>query len=258
MTTRLSRCCAAAVLSIAGFAHAGPFASLPGLASAERGAAQEMPQLACVLGFSKDYCTGLMHPGHVVGETCISPTTPPTCRTVRIDGATFDATFGSNPQTCGSSVTQTCDEVRDGRLKVSSAFTIRAHPHCPYRGCWVGRVAEFVSADGSVYSGTLLGTIGVGTHRPSTGPMICAVQPNPGRNCERCYDVQFDSQTGLWRVGYEAAFHGSRIDVATGEELCFSLSGDFLISGTAAGGPNWSSTWRIAGTADGVNLTFCP
>ena len=57
-----------------------------------------------------------------------------------------------------------------------------------------------------------------------------------------------------WRIGYEATFKGV---AATGEELCFSLSGDFRIIGSLQTGPIFDSQWGVFGTADGVRVSFC-
>lgn len=211
----------------------------------------EAASLDCVRGFSKDYCNGIVYPGVNIFSGC--PTIPDGCRTLRIDDATFVISVFSNNQSCGGAINLTCDETRNGRLKVLSDFTIRLQKHCPYRGCWDGTYAEFTSEDGTVYAGILLGTIGVGTHRVSTTPSTCPMPPST-RDCERCYDVSFSDASG-WRIGYEAAFKGTS---HSGEELCFSLSGDFLIRGSLDTGPIWDSQWTVFGTADGVHVTFCP
>lgn len=219
------------------------------VASAEPVPAMSMG-LDCVLGFSKDYCNGIVYPGNNIVSGCPIPSN---CRTLRIDDATFVIDVFSNNQPCGSAINQTCDESKDGRLKVVSDFTIRLQKHCPYRGCWDGTYAEFQSDDGTVYVGILLGTLGVGTHRPSTTPSPCATSPST-RDCERCYDVTAPAANDTWRIGYEATFKGV---AATGEELCFSLSGDFRIFGSLQTGPIWDSQWGVFGTADGVRVTFC-
>jgi hypothetical protein len=212
--------------------------------------AEESMSPECVLGFSKDYCNGIVYPGESQVTGC--PSVPANCRTLRIFGATYVISVFSNNQVCGGAHTETCDEVKDGRLKVSSDFTIRLQKHCPYRGCWDGTYAEFTDPNGTVFAGRLMGTMGVGTHRRSTTPSFCA--QNPGtRDCEKCWDVE--SLGDVWRIGYEANFHG-RSD--QGEELCFSLSGDFYIRGSAQTGPIWDSEWSVAGTADGVKIAFCP
>jgi hypothetical protein len=244
--------CLFAVVLAAGAAHAAVAPTTP-MTSPAPAPEAVMPDVNCVNGFSKDYCDGIMYPGDVEGTACITPIPEGSCRTVRIKQATLVFNTVSNNQTCGDSADATCDEARNGRLKVASNFLIRAHKHCPYRGCWDGTYGEFTFEDGSVYVGTLMGTIGVGTHRPSTTPSICAISPST-RNCERCYDVSFGH--GQWRIGYEASFHGVRAD--TREEVCFSLSGDFLIPVNQFGEPDWTAQWRVVGTADGIHLTFCP
>lgn len=262
MLTRCTTLCAVVLCSAAGLAYSGmsgPRAHAPEAAPAAITAAapavvsavetDSAAALNCTLGFSKDYC-GTMDPGQVLGALCLVPSN---CRTLHITGATFAVNMTSNGQVCGPTITSTCDEAPNGVLKVASNFRIRAQQHCPWRGCWESTGAEYQLSNGDVFRGTLMGTIGVGTHRPISGPIICSVSPFP-RNCERCYDVSFDPLTSTWRVGYEAVFMG--VNPATGEELCFSLSGDFLIPGTNSG-PSWGSPWRVVGTADGTFTTFC-
>ena len=247
-----------ALLACAGLAHAA--ASLPTAAPAATSAAPapllakapaSMPQLECVRGFSKDYCNGKVVPAVTTFSSCLIPSP---CKTLRLNG-TFSTDMNDNNQACGSTVDATCNECIKGHLDVDANFLIRLQQNCPYRGCWDGH-AVWTFADGTVYNGTLMGTMGVGTHRPLSTPMLCPVGSGGGRNCERCYDASFDPTTGLWRIGFEAAFEGFREE--TGEEVCFTLSGDFHIPGTATGGPNWSNSWAVAGTADGIWLTFCP
>lgn len=245
----------ACLVLAAGSAHACLAPSTPMTSSLPKPAVSSMPDVNCVNGFSKDYCNGTMYRGDVDISSC--PTPPePNCSTVRIKQATYVVEMFSNSAACGDTADSKCDEIKDGRLKVTSNFTIRLHKDCPYRGCWEGEYGEWQSSDGSVYSGTLMGTIGVGTHRASTTPSICHISPST-RDCEKCYDVSYDPNTGMYRIGYEAQFHGKRSDADTGEELCISLSGDFYIRRGDDGTPAWKSEWIIAGTADGVWITFC-
>lgn len=244
------------LLACAGLASAmtlGPTRLSPAPETSPKPEAESMSP-ECVLGFSKDYCNGTVYPGHSQITGCNSPGPVPgaDCRTLRIKDATYVISVFSNDQACGGSEEERCDEVKDGRLKVSSDFTIRLQKHCPFRGCWDGTYAEFTDTNGTVFAGRLMGTMGVGTHRESTAPSICA-QPPSTRNCEKCWDVE--SLGDVWRIGYEANFHG-RSD--QGEELCFSLSGDFYIRGSAQTGPIWESEWSVFGTADGVKIAFCP
>lgn len=238
------------VTVLAGSAVAMPW-PLPRAHPAAPAPEAQRATLDCVRGFSKDFCNGFVYRGEIDGSSC--PTTFPSCKTLRIKRATFDVNMVSNRLTCGNVSDKPCDESPNGILKVASDFTIRLQENCPYRGCWESEKAEFTDTAGLVYTGTLMGTIGVGTHRLA-GLTTCA--QNPGtRNCEKCYDVSFDATTGLWRIGFEASYHGQAL---TGEELCISLSGDFYIRGDAAGGPFFDSDWTVAGTSDGTWLTFCP
>lgn len=255
MSTRPAILCAVAMFSFAGSAQA---CLVPLPLTSPAPVIETAPQAICVQGFSKDYCNGQMQPGFLDPIACPSPTPEGSCRTLTIKQATFGISVVSNTAPCGATSHTKCDESLNGRLKVASNFIIRLQENCPYRGCWDGTAAEFTFADNSVYRGVLLGTIGVGTHRPMTGLQICAAIPPSDRTCERCYDVSFDGNTSQWRIGYEATFHGTRADADTGQELCFSLSGDFLITGTATTGPDFSTVWRAVGTADGIHFTFCP
>jgi hypothetical protein len=248
MLTRCTTLCAVAVTALAGLAHAS-WVHYPHTSSITAQKPAAMPQLDCVKGFSKDYCNGTVYQGTISSSGCPDSS----CKTLRITGATYDVNMVSNSLACGNTHSY-CDEAPNGRLKVSSDFTIRLQPNCPYRGCWDGTYGEYQGTDGSVYAGTLMGTIGVGTHR-AAGISTCSVNPGT-RNCEKCYDVSFDSVNSQWRIGYEASFHGTRAD--TGEEVCISLSGDFFVRGDLVNGPIWASDWSVAGTADGIWLTFCP
>src|SRR5258706_611451 len=70
-------------------------------------------------------------------------------------------------------------------------------------------------------------TIDCGSHRPVTSFALCPViAGDGGRTCERCYDAEL-LDVGQWRIGYEAAFHGT--NQHTGEEVCFTISGDFFL-----------------------------
>jgi hypothetical protein len=227
----------------------------PRPAEAAPAKAPRQVQVECVVGFSKDYCGSLTPITHPAISACITPIPEGSCRTVRFAGA-LDVSMSNNNQICGSAVTATCNECDTGRLQSSSKFLIRLQPNCPYRGCWDADDASFTFTSGGTYKGPLTGTLGVGSHRPVTGPTTCSV--SGGRDCERCYDVSFDASTGLWRLGFEASFHGVRSDADTGEEVCITLSGDFYIRGTSTTGPDWGSIWTVAGTADGIQLTFCP
>ena len=248
MLTRCTSFCALILSSVGWAAPTVPTA--PALrTSPAPSVAPAMPEINCVRGFSKDYCNGYVEQGTQVTTAC-----PIICKTLRITGATYVVNMVSNGLACGTSAEVLCDEAPNGTLKVVSDFTIRLQQSCPYRGCWMSEIARYYADDGSVYDGTLMGTVGVGTHRLS-GITTCNVPPST-RNCEKCYDVSFDPHTSLWRIGYEAAYHGVRAD--TGEELCFTLSGDFFIRGDSINGPTWASTWSVNGTADGVWETFCP
>lgn len=254
MLTRCTTLCAVALCSFAGSASAAAL-PMPLVSVLPESVAQpDQPQVACLVGFSKDYCNGSVTPLELSQFNCITPIPEGTCRGVKLAGA-FNINLFSSTLGCGSTNPGTCDETINGQLAVRSTFLIRLQESCPYRGCWSGS-ATFAGSDHSVYTGTLMGTLGVGTHR-SIGPVSFCAQN--GRACERCYDVEFNPQSGLWRIGFEATFQGRRADQPTGQELCFSLSGDFFIPGTAAGGPIWdSNAWRVNGTADGIHLTFCP
>lgn len=202
----------------------------------------------CVRGFSKDFCEGFVHPGHGV-ETSCGPFGDE-CKTLRVTGATMELPLRRNFQLCSED--GKCDEAerKDGRLKVDISYIMRLHKPCLYRACLNGR-GELQAIDGSVYAGTLMGTIGVGTHRDFACP-----QSRPG-SCEKCIDVEYIADIRQWRIGFEASFHGRRTDVPDGTEVCFTISGDFYADGDASGPFDLTGNFKAFGTADGIFLDSC-
>jgi hypothetical protein len=111
--------------------------------------------------------------------------------------------------------------------------------------------AYWFARDGSVYQGSFMGTIGAGTHRCFS----CSLYRHAA--AEACWDVSYDACcTKEWRFGWEATFHGKRVDIDTGEELCLSFSGDFYLGGTCDV-PDLNNTWKTFVTADGVAKEVC-
>lgn len=207
-----------------------------------------MKEIDCVKGFSKDICDGYMYPGHVTGQSCQTHTDE--CKSLTITGATFYSPLKLNTATCSDDAL--CDEAPQlDEIKVAVNYMVRLNKPCPFRGCWEGEGEVRHGGGGETYQGTLMGTFGVGTHRDFLCPEYRTC------TCEKCYDVEFFPDQNLWRIGFEASFHGKRSDEATGEEVCLSLSGDWYLKGGPGGPDDWSGNFKIKGTVDGVWETFC-
>lgn len=209
----------------------------------------------CVYAFSKNICDSRLI-GGLVEETFCGDN----CHTITVRDATWVMPMRSNREACSGIIDPQlgrCDEVpeKDGQLKANVNYLIRYNDPCKFRGCITSTYAEYQAADGTVYIGTLNGTIGVGTHRRITCPLY-----ERQRDCEKCLDVEFFfppvAPSGVWRFGVELTFHGRRADGVVGDELCFSLSGDLFANGTASG-PFEFINWRFAGAADGVHTAPC-
>lgn len=225
------------------FAPSAPLALTSAVEAVSAG--DQMPQI-CVRAFSKDICDGIMYRGQEFTTGCsFEP-----CRTLVVQGATLFLPMKHNPQTC--SADGRCDEsIRlDGELKAAVNYTIRMQDPCAYRGCIEGE-GEYRHPNGGFrFQGRITGTIGAGSHREWACPEF-------RRNfCEKCLDVEYVGH-GLWRIGFEATFHGDRVDVPTGERICFSISGDWYVEGDASGPHNLPGEFKIRGTADGSHLDVC-
>lgn len=204
----------------------------------------------CVYAFSKDTCDGRLAEGVAERTECGE-----TCQTVKVTDAVWHLPMRSNQTGCSSD--GRCDESqeKDGRLWAKVDYVLRFNDPCRFRGCVTSTYAEYQAQDGTVYQGTLSGTLGVGTHRQFSCPLY-----GRQRDCERCLDVEFFyppiAPSGVWRLGVELTFHGYRADGVIGDELCFSISGDLYTDG-APDGPFDVTNWRYAGTADGTHLAPC-
>ena len=224
-------------------------ASTEGAADGERGL-WASPAQACVQDFSKDICDSEVGQGHLFVDFC--PGTG--CRTAAVLDAPLILNLRHNPQTCTSGPSLgRCDETiaKDGRLDGKINYTLRINEACKLRGVLDGQWKHRAD-DGTLYEGTVTGTLGVGTHR------AFQCQMNTSRQCERCLDVEFLPQLQMWRIGVEASFVGTRVTPGLNQEdLRFTLSGDFYAPGDANGPFNLGGGWRFAGTADGAHISFC-
>ncbi|MEM1186476.1 MAG: hypothetical protein AAGI53_15915 [Planctomycetota bacterium] len=226
-----------------------PAGTAASLASAAASTAQVSPSSlanVCVRGFSKDFCNGSLIPGTITSGSCTAGGSA--CKTWVVSNARLDTTVDSNFQLCASN--GRCDEApgKNGDLRAEITYTLRAQDPCPYRGYYEGKW-ELIAVDGTVYQGTVTGTIGAGSHRETA----CGAGAD---NCERCVDTEF---TGVWRLGTEATFKGERIGGPLGirDEIVFSMAGDFISPATASGGLNVNSGWVFVGNGDGVYVS-CP
>ena len=207
------------------------------------------PARACVQAFSKDICDSYLDPGQLFTDGC--PGTD--CKTAYVQSARLGLRLRHNQQGCASGPEEgRCDEVRekDGRLDARVNITLRANEPCALRGFFEGRW-KLQADDGTVYDGTVTGTIGVGTHRGYECQTI------PGRDCERCLDVEFLPEHGVWRIGVEASFVGRQAIPGDQHTLNFTMSGDFFAKGDEQGPYNLAGEWKFDGTADGAHTIYC-
>jgi hypothetical protein len=226
-------------------------APLPALAAvaAPAAPAQRADSLDCVKAFSKDFCEGVLVAGRGVQTQCQTGTQD--CRTIRVTGGTLDLPLQPNATACSEG---RCDESPQNltELKASVDWTMRLQDPCRFRACFEGTGEIRKGGGGGVsYSGTIMGTMGAGTHRDFVCPKYRT------GFCERCLDVEFIASAGVWRIGWEASFHGKRSDVQDGEEVCVSISGDFYAAGNDSGPFDLTGGWSSYGTIDGTWLTFC-
>ncbi len=208
------------------------------------------PAQACVQAFSKDACHSVLERGHLFIDGCQGTS----CRTAAVQSAPLILNLIHNPQGCSSGPSRgRCDEVRekDGRLETRVNYTLRIDEPCNLRGVFDGRW-KHRGDDGSLYEGSVTGTLGVGTHR------AFQCQTHTERQCERCLDVEFLPELRMWRIGVEASFVGTRITPTTiQEDLRFTLSGDFYADGDETGPFDYSGGWVFEGTADGAHIVYC-
>lgn len=209
----------------------------------------EMP-VDCLRAWSKDLCDGFMYPGNEVFGSCPFPPMP--CKTVTVTDATLVISVKRNETLCAAD--GKCDESpeTDGRLKMTTNYEIRLQKPCPFRGCWDGKW-ELQTVSGAVFQGEAMGTLGVGTHRDFACP-----EHRTGI-CEKCLDVQFIPTPigGLWRIGWEGAFSGKRVDFPNGERLCFTVSGDWYLAGDFNSPFDFNGNFRVFAAADGVHAVPC-
>jgi hypothetical protein len=222
----------------------------------EAPAGESAKPVYCVRAFSKDICTGYLLEGFGYSYTC--STGDMKCESLHVEDATLKLALSSNSERCDCNWIGdcgACDESPklDGTLVARVKYDLRLHRPCPYRGCLDGE-ATFTTDSGATFTGTITGTLGVGTHRK----IACHTQHQ--RDCETCLDTELIlvNDPPTWRIGTELVFKGMRSDAETGEELCFSLSGDFFTAanddGTIADPMSYP---RFTGAADGVHLEPC-
>lgn len=218
-------------------------AAAPAAVMTEAPAAMKFP--LCLRGFSKDSCDGVMYPGYATTEGC----DPGGCKTLFVQGATLGLNLVRNETQCSED--GKCDECpeKDGTLKVKMDYLVRLNFPCPYRGCLEGK-GELSCRDGSVFSGEFHGTMGVGSHRKFSCLEYRTCY------CENCNDVDLVEHS-TWRIGWEASFHGTRVDRDTGEQVCFTMSGDFYLSGDGNGVYDFNQAFKVKNTADGTFGTYC-
>jgi hypothetical protein len=211
---------------------------------------QSLMPIDCLNAWSKDMCSGFMHPGNAVFAACPFP--PTACRTITVTDATAVIPLLRNETLCAHD--GKCDESpqTDGTLKMSTNYELRGNDPCKFRGTWVGKW-EITTVTGAIFQGDAMGTLGVGTNRKFQCPQT------QNDFCEKCLDVEFIPTPigGLWRIGWEGAFQGKRIDNPNGERLSFTINADWYLDGDINGPFDFSGNFRIYGAADGVHIVPC-
>lgn len=226
---------------------------LAGVSALAGGAAAVSPaQQVCVVGFSKDFCSLRLNSGTWNNYSCTVPDVT-SCRTLSGIAASAGGFFVGHGGTCEPGVP--CDEAPelDGRFEAVVDVHARRNAPCPSRGAWGG---TFQLLDADTYSvllasGTIDGTLGVGTHRVGCGEQC-------GPNCEGCHVARWDPLFSVWYLHSEGFIQGTVHEGPhAGCELRASFQGEFTADGDRFGPlpPNYN--WGFCGTADGVLLCPC-
>jgi hypothetical protein len=227
----------------------------PGRAVASAGP-QPLPQVRdCLYGISKDACQGRLSGDQQYETGCDSA--PIACRTYHLDNAAWEFPLVSSNLRCATNQyhhSGLCDEFQDrtdGRFISTVSVALRLQETCRFRGTITGR-GTYYMADGSEYSGRIIGVIGAGADRV---PACTAISP---RSCESCLDTQFiDSvDPGTWKFGVEVIFEGTRVDQPTGDRVRLNITGDLVTQGDL-NGPFRLHSYDFVGTADGVLTHVC-
>ena len=200
----------------------------------------------CVIGFSKDFGALRVNSGDWNQISCLVPDVA-SCRTLSGRDANAGGFFFSDGATCHNGP---CDEAfdLDGRFEAVVDIGIRLQDACPVRGSWEGsfRLLDALTQTVVLASGTIDGTLGVGTHREETN------------DCEGCSVARFDSQLSRWFFHSEGFIDGKVVSgIHAGCRMRISYQGEFNANGDAGGPQPPNYNWGFEGKADGVLLCPC-
>lgn len=209
--------------------------------------AQAAPVQTCLYAISKDLCTGSLSDGTWGIPFC--QVGAPNCFNLIGDDASFRSPITSSAGTCGADPTVPCDEAPDFGSTLTARVDVRSQRHtaCEARGSWDG---SFTISDGAanvVANGSLVATLGVGTHRRACNSTACS------QDCETCWDAQIINQVFDWQIGSEGTLRGSVIaGPYAGCRLTASFQGDFTANGDSRGPQVPDPSWKFCGTLEGV------
>ncbi|HLO41588.1 MAG TPA: hypothetical protein VK176_11240 [Phycisphaerales bacterium] len=250
----LSVTLAASVAGIAAMAGGWATASSGSSKSAETSA---MKYWNCLTGISKDACEGFFGGGFGYIADCA--TLPYKCSTLEAYDVNWSFKHKSSGLRCRDMTdgkVGVCDEneKKSGKFDARVNYELRQQGPCRYRGHLNGQ-ATWYGEDGSVYQGQIVGVIGTGAERY---PNCTGITPE--KDCENCLEVTFDesSDPGIWNIGVEAIFTGTRVDNPNGETMTVDIQGWFRAKGDKTGPFDpINNGFVFEGTADGVLSTPC-
>lgn len=215
-------------------------------------AAQVNPAPVCLFAISKDLCDARLFDGTWGIPFCQQG--GENCNNLVGEDATFNGLLASSSGTCGEFESVPCDEAEafGGILEATVDVRSQRHTACKARGSWDGKFRIVTPASATLLAdGDLVGTLGVGTHRPACQSNNCS------KDCERCHDARrlanFD-----WEIGSEGTLKGRVVAGAfAGCSFTMSFQGDFIADGDSRGPQVPDPAWTFCGTLEGVMECPC-
>jgi len=213
-------------------------------------AAVAAPAPICLFAFSKDMCGTRLFGGTWSTAGCVPGA--PNCDNLVGDNATFRGTWVSSTGTCNGAQ---CDEAPDFGDTLNATVDVRTQRHtvCQARGSYDGGFQITDSLTGTVVAnGSLVATLGVGTHR-----QVCFGQCTTAV-CEKCYDAAVVTSQFDWEVGSEGTLRGNVVaGPYAGCRFTASYQGDFITDGDSRGPLPPNATWGFCGALEGVLECAC-
>ena len=206
----------------------------------------------CLYAFSKNLCSASLSGGSWGLPICTIGGQG--CNNLQGAGATFRGPITSHGGRCGEdpSSLAPCDEAPDflGTLVAEVDVRTQRHTPCKARGSWEGPFRLVDTAGVSFASGSLVATMGMGTHRKTE---CLSTVAGCGRDCETCHDARVISHAYDWQIGTEGTLRG-RVQSGryAGCTFTASFQGDFTANGDSRGPQTPNSDWRYCGTLEGV------